>query len=244
VEQVRNTEIFARSISNGRQVIIYSMELMANDDLAMILPVPVAQPAAEDAVEFVSLSDSPDLFAELRRGFPPRFTRDAASLGRSAGRQAPPLKVVQVGSFNASFVPAGKDFGRLDPQFRLPGEVWEKLGAYSRYGFAVFKLRKGRAHIHPMAFVFRSALPHDLFFPTVHIHDGTVDRRADFDHALYCQVERRGVRSLMHWEESTLPAGRLLKTQKTRDLILPDQHVFRRTMSGEFPNEDVLLKLA
>jgi hypothetical protein len=151
---------------------------------------------------------------------------------------------VQVGSFVASFVPAVADFERLDEQFRLPPGAWEKLGAYARYGFAVFKLSKGHSHVHPMAFVFPSAIPAQLFFPTVHIHDGKVHRRAHFDHALYCQVAASGLRSLSAWEESSLPAARFVNTKSAQNLILPDLHVFRRTMVGEFENEDVLLRVA
>jgi hypothetical protein len=244
VEHVSNTEIFARTVSGGRQVIIYSMELRAGEDLAMILPIPIARPTLEDAVKFVSLADYPTLFAGLRRGFPKRLqvaSKSVASRGGSLG--PPPLKVVQVGSFNASFVPTVKDFDRLDTQFKLPEGVWARLRLYSDFGFAVFKLRKGHAQIHPMAFVFPSARPGELFFPTVHIHDGHVERRADFDHSLYCQVAKGGTRSLLHWEESNLPARGFVSTKEAKNLILPDHHVFRRTMAGEFPNEDVVLPL-
>ena len=41
-----------------------------------------------------------------------------------------------------------------------------------------------------MAFDFPRAAK-KLFFPTVHIHDGKVHDKADFDHALYCQAVRR-----------------------------------------------------
>jgi len=53
------------------------------------------------------------------------------------------LKVEQVGSFEASFVPTLADFQRLDPRFRLPDTVWQQLGRYAKYGFAIFQLKKG-----------------------------------------------------------------------------------------------------
>lgn len=149
VEHVSSTEIFARPVGGGRQALIYSMEIKASEDLAMILPIPVLQPAREDAVRFVSLEEYPTLFAGLRRGFPSQFdlsTTGASDLGSRSS--PPPLKVVQVGSFVASFVPSVDEFGRLDEQFRLPTEVW-KLGGYARFGFAVFKLKKGARSYSP-----------------------------------------------------------------------------------------------
>ena len=39
VESVSNTNIFARSSSNGRQYLVYSMTIQSKEDLAMILPI-------------------------------------------------------------------------------------------------------------------------------------------------------------------------------------------------------------
>jgi hypothetical protein len=221
------------------------MELKAGEDLAMILPLPVLQPAAEDAVQFVSLKGMPDFFREMASGFRQldemMVSRSLAPAAAAAG--GAPLRVVEVGSFAASFVPTVKDFDRLDEQFRLPSGVWEKLGEYEKHGFAVFKLRKGHTQVHPMAFTFPSANPERLFFPTVHIHDGKIHPRADFDHALYCQVPRRGIRSLATWDESPQLARGFVKTQRTQNFVLPDLHVYRHRMIGPFANKDVLLPM-
>lgn len=219
------------------------MELKADEHLAMILPIPIAQPAREDMVQFVSLEDYPNVFAGLRRAFP---QPQNLSLGRSRGAASSParLKVVEVGSFSASFVPAIRDFQRLDPQFRLPDGVWEKLGGYAAYGFAVFKLKQGHARIHPMAFIYPTATPDRLFFPTVHIHDGVVHRRAHFDHALYCQTGGFGGRNLTAWEESAGPASQTINTRSAKNLILPEHHLYRRNLRGELDNEDITLRLA
>src|SRR5687768_11961581 len=241
VKHVEQTEIFARQLPNGRQALIYSMRINAAEDLAMILPIPVLQPAAENAVQFVDLHEYPELFAGLRRAF--YLPRRAAS-GRSPTAAAAPLKVVAVGGFNASFVPTIRDFSRLDPQFRLPEGVWERLGDYARYGFAVFKLRKGEARIHPMAFTFPSARRNELFFPTVHIHDGTVHPEAHFDHALFCQAGSGATHSLLAWEASQLPAGKFVNATAARGLIAPEAHLHRKVMAGEHPNRDVWLRVA
>jgi hypothetical protein len=187
----------------------------------------------------------PEFFSALRHGFPPEYDppKTASGFGFAPNRSAP-LKVVTVGSFDASFVPATNDFGRLDERFRLPEGTWEKLGSYANFGFVVFKLRRGSAQVHPMAFNFTSARPDLVFFPTVHVHDGKVHKRAEFDHELYCQVPRSGVRALTAWRESELPARRFINASETKGVILGDRHVFKRSIRGIRPNEDVVLAVA
>src|SRR5207302_5703077 len=137
----------------------------------MILPLPVKTPAAENDVEFIDLQGYPNFFTDLEQGFPKQRNHNAID------ESAPPasaatLRVLQVGSFEASFVPTITDFSRLDERFRLPHDVWDKLPGYKTYGFAVFKLKPGAMTVHPMAFSFPRQNINSLFFPTVHIHDG------------------------------------------------------------------------
>ena len=77
--------------------------------------------------------------------------------------------VVQVGAFEASFVPTVKDFSRLDKRFRLPAGAWNKLSTYNDYGFAVFKLKHGALKVHPMAFSFPDAGHRPPLFPQPYI---------------------------------------------------------------------------
>jgi hypothetical protein len=154
---------------------------------------------------------------------------------------APILKVHTVGAFDASFVPGVQDFSRLDERFRLPDGVWDKLGQYSRYGFAVFKLRKGtHTNVHPMAFTFPTALPGKLFFPTVHIHDGEVHPKAGFDHTLYAQTESGSAPGSFGWEESETLANGVVDMEKSRGLITGTAHFFRRKLVGVLRNVDVI----
>src|SRR5207253_6105716 len=146
----------------------------AGEDLAMILPIPTLKNSAEDAVKFINLEKYEAFFDDMKTGFPePPAPR---GLGDKKDDTPKPkaLPVVEVGSFVASFVPAIKDFERLEKQFRLPEGVWEKLPQYKEFGFAVFKLKKptkkdGTQKVHPMAFEFPRADKELLFFPTVHI---------------------------------------------------------------------------
>jgi hypothetical protein len=236
VEQVANTRIFARDSRDGKQYLVYSMALKAKEDLAMILPLPTPKDSKEDALRYISLEKYPKFFEDMQTGFelpPPRGLRDAPDV-----KSEPKLKVVEVGSFEASFVPAVKDFARLDERFRLPTEVWDRLPAYQDWGFAVFKLKSGAKQIHPMAFEFPRANPKQLFFPTVHIHDGQVHEKASFDHALYCQS---GSAKMTGWKESLRPAGMFLNAVESQGLIDSGKHCYFRGMKGHFKNEDIVV---
>jgi hypothetical protein len=237
VDYVAGTNIFARPAKGGGQYLVYSMMLKAGTDLAMILPIPTPKASKEDAVTFINLEKYADFFDDLRKGFPvPPAPGRAKNGPKAALDAAPKLKVVEVGSFVASFVPTVKDFARLDEQFKLPEGTWDKLPQYKDYGFAVFKLKKGEQKVHPMAFAFPRADAKRLFFPTVHIHDGKVHERARFDHALFCQDADTGMR----WEESPQPAGLFMtRLDQAKDVVDAKGHVYRKQMVGTYKNEDV-----
>lgn len=115
--EVAATNIFARPSKGYGQFLVYSMTLKAKEELAMILPIPTPKGSKEDAVSFINLEKYPTFFEEMYSGFPqPRAKKDDDSK-KPKPLPEPKLKVVEVGSFVASFVPAVKDFARLDEQF-------------------------------------------------------------------------------------------------------------------------------
>lgn len=253
VDWVGATRIFARTGQDGHQFIVYQMSYSAKEDLAMILPLPVAKGTSETSVSFVDLSGYASFFDDVERGFP-RPRHITIGIGCSANppvATSVPLKVVSVGDYEASYVPTVNDFSRLDERFRLPAATWDKLPAYKSYGFAVFKLRQEKKQIgspeqspfgkqaHPMAFSFPTAYPRVLFFPTVHIHDGKVHETAMFDHLLYCQPATGRSLNSLAWKESPKLAKEYMKVEKTKSLIAGDQHCYRLEMSGELANRDV-----
>lgn len=186
VISVNNTQIFARQSGKGTQFLAYQMNYESRDRNAMILPVPIKQPARDDFLRFIDLKNYEAFFNDLADGFP---FYSPPSIGCSAPfdpASRNDLEVFNVGNYIASFVPSLSDFDRLDPQFKLPNETWATIPAYERFGFAVFQLAAGSLKPHPMAFEFETDRS-DLFFPTVHIHDGTVHDSEDFDHVLYMQ---------------------------------------------------------
>ena len=247
VELVSNTNIFARCSKQGRQFVVYSMNIQTKVDLAMILPIPVPSGSPDDAVRFINLKGYAAFFDDMPRGFPqPRSAGGEGKSFEGLANKSKPLPVVDVGDFGASFVPAIKDFARLDERFRLPNAAWDQLTRYRDYGFAVFKLKEGEAKkqqkVHPMTFEFPRANPVEkrLFFPTVHIHDGKVHPEAEFDHALYCQATAGETLSMTEWVESFVLASQFLKVDKTAGIVDGESHCHVRTIRGKRKNEDIL----
>lgn len=227
--RVSATNIYARLLAPGEQGLAYSMTLAVDREVAMILPLPV-DPArnGEAAVRFLDLQAFPDLFVELSALFvmPQRKGGFRISLQRQAT-----LAVHTVGSFVASYVPTRADFARVDPRFRLPEGALAAIPAYADYGFAVFQLAPGAATIHPMGLAFPTRAPDRLFFPTVHVHDGTTPRHARFDHALYYQRA----------DDAAAPGDARSWDAARRDyggLVALDRPVARRVLRGRRANAD------
>lgn len=264
VVSVTDTNIFARLLPDGWQHLVYQMKFETKQNNAIVLPVPVQLPSTdEESLEFVSLKGYEKFFGDLNKGFPLAEPKRAVSRGSlfavdSAVKSN--LKVHDVGDFVASFVPTISDFDRLDKQFRVPQESWDKIPVYSDYGFAVFQLKSLKGKPHPMAFKFKSRLnagdSQSVFFPTVHIHDGEVHAHEGFDHTLFLQApefdkacgdyqqQSRLVKdSATGYVRSKWAAGEFCKVDKSRGIIDADGLVHRLTMKGTLKNTDVLAAL-
>ena len=259
VEKVWSTRIFARPLEAARQMLVYGMTFDASEDLAMILPIPVPPDSPDDAVRFIDLSACPTFFDDLSGLFPVVHPPSFGGLDAPrAAAQSANLVVHDVGDFEASFVPAPRDFDRLDSRFRLPAEVWDALPAYADWGFCVFKLRTasrgglfglfkssrarsaaaGGRTPHPMAFDFPRRDTSGLFFPTVHVHDGLVHPTAHFDHELYCQVQPE-LEALVDWPRSAWTTERL--APRAHPWVKPNAWMWKQTLSGDLPNRDTYL---
>ena len=236
VTYVADTSIFCRMGAKGNQVVIYSMTIEASNDLAMVLPVPVAEQRNEESVQFVDLSNYPKFFTQLDRGFPQNSFGNFGDTPKAQPARST-LEVKQVGSYSASFVPTVDDFDRLEPAFRIPSDTWKELPEFSGYGFVVFKLRQGKHRVHPMAFAYPARDKSRIVFPTVHIHDGEVHQKAEFDHSLYCQSTSGDVK--MNWQESLAPMGRYILAPAAKGLIRGNEHCYKLSMMGELDNSDV-----
>ncbi len=244
VEHVADTKIFARTHPDGREFLVYEMSYSSEEDVAMILPLPTVKNPKEDAVKFINLEEYPKFFADLEKGFPKPKPRGVAlgGLGGGGFGGGEMLEVVEVGEFEASFVPTVKDFSRLDERFRLPESIWTQTAPrYKDWGFAVFKLKPGSLRPHPMAFSFPRREPGKLFFPTMHIHDGTVPDKADFDHALYGQFIGGNRFNYLDWQESRQPALQFMNVKKAGEILEASAHVYKHTVAGVRKNQDILI---
>lgn len=241
---VSSTRLFAR-LDGSDQYLVYQMAIDAPAELVMVLPLPVAK-VAEDAIEFIDLSAIPTLFDQLNSCFKP--WPQAQGVGAHPLARSRPLAVHRVGSFVASWVPTLADMTRLDPRFRLDDQVWRDLPQFTDSGFAVFQLQPGAHTIHPMAMKFPTREAGTLFFPTVHVHDGTVHRQAGYDHELYCQAP--------DLPDAELPAGPVALVSKadsspeskvdidrTLGVLTRGKPLFRVELRGQRANADTRLRL-
>ncbi|MGC4046534.1 MAG: hypothetical protein QM758_22300 [Armatimonas sp.] len=236
VERVSNTNLFARLTEQG-QLLVYQMTYLASEPVAMILPIPIALAAKDDAVRFIDLKGYPEFFGHLNEAFPvPRAQHYRGAIPASVSSRAQPmLRVESVGDFEASFVPSPADFKRLDPRFKLPKETFEKLPEYNDYGFVVFQFKEKGGTPHPMAFEFPTRLVNTLFYPTVHIHDGEIHEKESFDHTLYLQ------NGGSHGDASAGDAGRYVDVARAQGIVLGEAPLRRVKLAGMLPNTDTLL---
>ena len=99
------------------------------------------------------------------------------------------------------------------------------------------------AMTHPMAFQFPSRLTAEaqLFFPTVHIHDGEIHKKEKFDHILYAQTWlKAALRGKDDWTESQQLASQFTDPKKSQKLIWGGGHVYRQQITGVQKNIDII----
>ena len=252
VISVDNTKIFARLSGKGTQFLAYQMDYKSNEPNAMVLPIPIRQPAAPDFLRFIDLKNYGEFFDDLANGFPWESRGGIGCSAEFADKSvAAALQVFEVGNYIASFVPTLSDFDRLDSQFKLPDETWAKIPGYENFGFAVFQLAAGSLKPHPMAFEFQTSNG-GLFFPTVHIHDGEVHDAEHFDHALYMQhagldSKVQGYRNSNIEDKSTglvrskHAASQFCNVDAAPGMIEADLLVHRKILRGELPNTDTAI---
>ncbi len=241
---VSETSLFARMEGSGEQVLVYSMKLTVAGDVAMVLPLPVVTGLGDGALTFVDLQAHAGFFADLEALFAMMEPLAKGGSGLRQSRSQPKLVVHEVGAFEASYVPTRRDFSRLDERFRIPDAVWDGLGRYDDFGFAVFRLAPGKKkHIHPMAFRFRTRDPSQLFFPTVHVHDGKVHPTADFDHTLYYQDTGLDPTGPRRDDVAGDPVSAMTAVKDFKGLVRAGEYVAKRTLHGDLPNVDTRVPL-
>ena len=249
VHSVNDTKIFARPTGTGSQFLAYQMNYESQGENAMILPIPVRNPANEDCLRFIDLQDYEYFFYDLAKGFPyvPPSFNIACSGGYKTASEA--LRLHKVGSYIASFVPTIDDFEKLDSRFTLSKETWGLVPQYASYGFAVFQLASGAVKPHPMAFEFDSNVK-SIYFPTMHIHDGEVHETEAFDHVLYMQhagLDSKVDRYVNYdvadgstgFVRSKEVAKEFCKIAMVKQMVEPTLLVHKHVVRGDKPNRDI-----
>lgn len=259
---VSHTRIFAR-VDGDQQVIVYQNKITAWEPAAMVLPIPEAT-SEENAVEFIDLEKHEELFNTLKYRFASQWTLGARARKSARSFEFDTLKVEDVGSFKASYVPSQDDFKRLDKRFRLAPKVWELLPQYEDFGFVVFQFKAGPHEPHPMAFRFKTRHPEAVYMPTVHVHDEEVHPEGDFDHVLYIQTKSgqphwatsvedlpggivTGNELSDSWEaEAEMPAEERARTlgQFERTGIFNSDILWRKAVKGRLPNKDLYVRVS
>lgn len=138
----------------------------------------------------------------------------------------------------------------------MPDNVRSQLHEYADWSFCVFKQRpepkpaKGfwdysrdaplptpPRKRHPMAFDFPRRNPNQIFFPTVHVHDGVVRAMADFDHTLYAPLDDP---SLPEGSEAPASASESI-APRSKGFVRLERPMFRRRIEGSHPNRDITI---
>lgn len=97
--------------------------------------------------------------------------------------------------------------------------------------------------VHPIAYRYPAESPEELFFPTVHVHDGGhADPEAGFDHVLYAQRAWPVPDRDTGWESGSLLPGRVMDVGRSHGLVAPDVPLRRARLLGHYPNADVVVR--
>lgn len=259
------------------ELLAYALSMYSSSEVAMILPLPVPPNSPESAVSFIDLSDTPDFFARLDTLFEPPMRGRMQFLSADSPRQQLVVHdvgafeasfvptIADFARLDPRFtlrkevwasLPQYADWGFAVFKLKTPSPAQPAPTAGSGsllnqlFGFVGMAPapRHEATPFHPMAFRFPRRDPSTLFFPTVHIHDGTVQRTAHFDHLLYAQLnkppaaagplprhDREG-----QWSRSLLDAHPDSGSAAAR-LVATGQPVFRIRLEGTLPNADTLL---
>lgn len=225
LSRLANTHIFARATPNSTQYLVYQMDYAADEDIALILPLPTPPNTARDAVRFIDLVNYRDFFLDIEKGFP--YTRGVPAVRGKTRDDA---------RAEASFLPSAAAFSELEAHFRIPQTTWDQLPEYHDFGFAVFKIRARTPLRSPLALEFPTRNPNLLYFPTLQIRDGAAPEEVNFDLDLFCQA-RAG------WLRTYDVASSFMDIQKAQGILDPGERVSRMTVQGMHPNSDILVGL-
>jgi hypothetical protein len=234
------TNIFARAAKDGRQFLAYNFRYEADDDFALILPLPTPPETLPTDVRFIDLSGYDAFFRDLRRGFPtPPGETEKMSLTDRIIEKVRDWLDIDTTQAAITFAPNHAALSHIQDQFQLTADVLRLLERFDKAGFVCLKLAAGTNRVPPMAFEFPRRRSTELFFPTALAIGADLDATAAFNYQLFCQAGRLPP----EWR-SVQPAPNVMKADKTRGLIDPDQPIGWRALVGPQANLDTFIPSA
>jgi hypothetical protein len=244
-----STTIFAR-LNGDRQWLGYALRADIAEELSVAIPLPIALGTEPSEIRLHSLHEFPGFFTMLQKPFP--RAQVEAPLTRGPGRATPEaLDIVFLGDYAASVAPDASALARVRPELALRPTALELLPEYATFAFVILRLKPPRkvaidprvmrtpVEHHAVLIDFPSRFPGKLFFPTLVAQNGELPQHAAYDHLLFCQTgsDRHPEAG---WERSARHVGRYVLGQ-TAPAVDTSRHVFRRSIRGNYPNQDLEL---
>lgn len=234
------THIFARASTDGRQFLAYNFRYEAEADFALILPLPTPPESPANDVRFIDLSGYDAFFRDLRRGFPSlQPEAEKVSLTDRILEKVRDWLDIDTTQAAIAFAPNHAALSHIQDQFQLTANVLRLLERFGDAGFVCLKLAAGTNRVPPMAFEFPRRRSAELFFPTALAIGAEFHATATFNYHLFCQAERLP----LDWRRTRV-AREVMKVDKTRGLIDPDQPIGWRALIGPQVNLDTIVPTA
>lgn len=243
------TTIFGRADAD-HQWLAYALRVDPLGAVSVVVPLPVRRGTAATEIELHSLRDFSELFGSLQKTFPRErvLRREGARGPRSA---TPEPEVQYLGDYAVSVAMTAAELSRLRPDLAVSPDLLSGRPAYADYAFVVLGLRPGRRVVldaasswkpvehHAVAIRFPSRFQRTIFMPTLVAANGDLPSSARYDHLLFCQTSSNR-QPAAGWERSERPVGRRVEKQPVR-IVDPSLYLFRRSIRGTLPNEDMIL---
>lgn len=244
------TTSFGR-LDGDHQWLAYALRVDVADELSIAIPLPIRSGALADDIQVHALRDFPEMFSSLQRAFPLERIERPLTRGIGPARADDALEVRNLGDYTASLALTAADLARLRPDFAPRPRLLEEIPVYADYAFLVLRVKPPRRVMidmtrlrlpvehHPIAVRFPTRWPARIFMPTLFAHNGDLPETVSYDHLLLCQTNSN-TQPAGAWQRSARPAGRHVEKQPV-SVVDPSLHVFRRSLKGDFRNQDLLL---
>jgi hypothetical protein len=230
VKVIGPTKFFARRVED-RQFLACEFSYASDGMTALVIPIPVSNTNRDRSVKVINLSTYRNFFDHLSRVFPRENTtkQKAQPILQYVNHIEPITYWSTLTEFNE----------KVDPRFKLAQEFWNQLSYYQDWGFVSVILPDTADNFNrtfPFAFEFKTRLPDGMFIPTLELSNCHLNASTVFHHELYYQGKRRQL--------SDCPSTHLLEESidytRSRPLLVEGPG-FKRSLTGKFPNGDVVI---